>query len=87
MSTPHFVADNADVTILYPLASSAYGAYSLEVPDGIDIDDIHDFSAPGNELGYVANVAGDKRVGGFARRFVRADVAVTAANPKRSGMG
>lgn len=81
MSAPYFVADNADVTILYPLASSAYGAYSLEVPDGIDIDDIHEFHAPGNELGYVANLASDKRVGGFARRFVRADVAVTAANP------
>lgn len=77
--TPYFVADSAAVTVLRRLASSAFGSYSLEVPEGVDIDDIYHMSAPGNELGYVAMLS-NKRVGGLARRFVRADVNVTAAD-------
>lgn len=77
MRRPYFVADAASVTVLHSVASSAFGKYSLTVPEGVDIDDIYKLSAPGNELGYVAQLAPDgRRVGGFARRFVRADVSV-----------
>lgn len=77
MRRPYFVADAASVTVLHSVASSAFGKYSLTVPEGVDIDDIYKLSAPGNELGYVAQLAPEgRRVGGFARRFVRADVSV-----------
>lgn len=81
MPRPYFVADQATVTVLKPVASSAFGSYKLSVPEDVDINDIYEFAAPGNELGYVASLAPkDVRVGGFARRFVRADVNVTAAD-------
>lgn len=81
MPRPYFVADQATVTVLKPVASSAFGSYKLSVPEDVDIDDIYQFAAPGNELGYVASLApAGQRVGGFARRFVRADVSVTAAD-------
>lgn len=81
MSRPYFVADQATVTVLKPVASSAFGSYKLAVPEGVDINDVYQFAAPGNELGYVASLAPKGvRVGGFARRFVRADVNVTAAD-------
>ncbi|HCG2974038.1 TPA: hypothetical protein NJV08_002224 [Corynebacterium striatum] len=77
MRRPYFVADSASVTVLHSVASSAFGKYSLTVPDGVDIEDVYTLSAPGNELGYVAQLAPEgRRVGGFARRFVRADVSV-----------
>lgn len=79
MTTPYFVADAANVTVLRSVASTAFGKYELQVPEGIDLEDIHSFAAPGNELGYVAGLTGE-RVGGMMRRFVRADVSVTAAN-------
>lgn len=79
MTTPFFVADAANVTVLRSVASTAFGKYELQVPEGIDLEDIHSFAAPGNELGYVAGLTG-VRVGGMMRRFVRADVSVTAAN-------
>lgn len=79
MATPFFVADAANVTVLRSVASTAFGKYELQVPEGISIEDIHSFAAPGNELGYVAGLTGE-RVGGMMRRFVRADVSVTAAN-------
>lgn len=81
MPIPYFVADSARVTILRPLASSAFGSYNLSLPEGIDLEDVHDFEAPGNELGHVATLTRSRRVGGLARRFVRADVAVSAADP------
>ena len=81
MPRPYFVSDQATVTVLKPVASSAFGSYKLSVPEDVDINDVHEFSAPGNELGYVASLAPKgMRVGGFARRFVRADVSVTAAD-------
>ena len=81
MPRPYFVADQATVTVLKPVASSAFGSYKLSVPEDVDINDVHEFAAPGNELGYVASLAPKGvRVGGFARRFVRADVSVTAAD-------
>lgn len=81
MPRPYFVADQATVTVLKPVASSAFGSYKLSVPEDVDINDVHEFAAPGNELGYVASLApAGQRVGGFARRFVRADVSVTAAD-------
>lgn len=79
MTTPYFVADAANVTVLRSVASTAFGKYELQVPEGIKIEDIHSFAAPGNELGYVAGLTGE-RVSGMMRRFVRADVSVTAAN-------
>ena len=79
MTIPFFVADAANVTVLRSVASTAFGKYELQVPEGINLEDIYSFAAPGNELGYVAGLSG-ARVGGMMRRFVRADVSVTAAN-------
>ncbi|MBE7338131.1 hypothetical protein [Corynebacterium aurimucosum] len=86
MTTPYLVADSASVTILRSLASTAYGTYSLSVPEGVNIEDIYTFAAPGNEIGYVASL-GSKRVGGMFRRFIRADVAVTAADASNPDWG
>ena len=41
MPRPYFVADQATVTVLKPVASSAFGSYKLSVPEDVDIDDIY----------------------------------------------
>lgn len=79
MAAPYFVADAASVTVLRSLASSVFGKYSLNVPEGINLEDVHTFGAPDNELAYVGSLT-KRRVGGLCRRFVRADVTVTAAD-------
>lgn len=76
---PYFVADQAKVTVLRPLASSAFGKYSLTLPEDVGVEDVHKLSAPGNELGFVAALS-RRRVGGMARRFVRADVSIKAVD-------
>ena len=78
MATPYFVADSASVTVLRSLASTAFGKYNLTLPDGVDLEDVYEVSAEGNELAYVASLGARRRVGGMFRRFVRADVNVTA---------
>lgn len=82
VATPYLVADSAHVTIMRSLASSAFGSYNLQVPEDIELEDIHTFAAPGNELGYVASLVKGRRVGGWARRFVRCDVSVTAKDDR-----
>lgn len=81
MATPFFVAEAPTVTVLRSLASSAYGSYTLNLPEGIELEDVTDLDAPGNTLGYVASLQRGKRVGGLARSFIRADVTVTAVDP------
>lgn len=78
MATPYFVADSASVTVLRSLASTAFGKYNLTLPDGVDLEDVYEVSADGNEMAYVASLGARRRVGGMFRRFVRADVNVTA---------
>ena len=78
MPTPYFVADSAQVTVMRSLASTAFGTYDLTLPDGITLEDLYTLAAPGNKLGYVASLGG-QRVGGMARRFVRSDVSITTA--------
>lgn len=78
---PYFVADQAKVTVLRPLASSAFGKYSLILPEDVGVEDVHKLSAPGNELGFVASLS-RRRVGGMARRFVRADVSIRAVDAR-----
>lgn len=76
----YLIADSANVTVLRSVASTAYGNYNLNLPDGINLEDIHSVDAPGNQLGYVSTLT-KKRVGRFFRRFIRADVTITAASP------
>lgn len=78
MRRPYFVAEKAQVTVLRSLASTAFGKVNLTLPDGVKPEDVFTPSAPGNELGYVSALNPAKRVGGMCRRFVRADVSVTA---------
>lgn len=78
MAVPYFVADSAQVTVLRSLASTAFGKYGLKLPEGIDLEDVYEVSAAGNELAYVSSLGSKRRVGGMFRRFVRADVNVTA---------
>lgn len=78
MAAPYFVADSASVTVLRSLASTAFGKYNLTLPDGVDLEDVYEVAAPGNELAYVSSLGPRKRVGGMFRRFVRADVDITA---------
>ena len=78
MATPYLIADSAQVTVLRSLASTAFGKYSVALPEGVDLEDVYEVSAPGNEIAYVSSLGGNRRVGGMFRRFVRADVSVTA---------
>lgn len=78
MAVPYLVADSAQVTVLRSLASTAFGKYGLKLPEGIDLKDVYEVSAAGNELAYVSSLGSKRRVGGMFRRFVRADVNVTA---------
>ncbi|QRP20909.1 hypothetical protein [Corynebacterium macginleyi] len=72
------MADSAQVTVLRSLASTAFGKYNLTLPEGVDLEDVYEVAAPGNELAYVSSLDPRKRVGGMFRRFVRADVDITA---------
>ncbi|HAT1445456.1 TPA: hypothetical protein I8W39_000939 [Corynebacterium striatum] len=78
MPVPYFVADSAQVTVLRSLASTAFGKYNLTLPEGVDLEDVYEPTAPGNEMAYVSSLGPRKRVGGMFRRFVRADVDITA---------
>ena len=78
MATPYLIADLAQVTVLRSLASTAFGKYGLKLPEGVDLEDVYEVSAAGNELAYVSSLGSKRRVGGMFRRFVRADVVVTA---------
>lgn len=78
MATPYLIADSAQVTVLRSLASTAFGKYGLKLPEGIDLEDVYEVSAAGNELAYVSSLGSARRVGGMFRRFVRADVNITA---------
>lgn len=78
MPIPYFVADSAQVTVLRSLASTAFGKYNLTLPEGVNLEDVYEVAAPGNELAYVSSLGPRKRVGGMFRRFVRADVDITA---------
>ncbi|MDU7512827.1 MAG: hypothetical protein E7K57_09180, partial [Corynebacterium sp.] len=78
MATPYLIADSAQVTVLRSLASTAFGKYSVALPEGVDLEDVYEVSAAGNELAYVSSLGSKRRVGGMFRRFVRADVSVTA---------
>ena len=80
MPTPALTADSARVSVMRPLASSAYGKRTVTLPEGVKPEDVFTVSAPGNEPGFVAMLAPKKRTGGFARRFIRADVNVTAVD-------
>lgn len=81
MVMPVLVADSAKVSVMRPLVSSAFGKRSVTLPDGVAPEDVFSLSAPGNEPGYVALLRPGVRTGGFARRFMRADVTVVAADP------
>lgn len=78
MATPYLIADSAQVTVLRSLASTAFGKYGLKLAEGVDLEDVYEVAAPGNELAYVSSLGGNRRVGGMFRRFVRADVNITA---------
>lgn len=78
MAVPYLIADSAQVTVLRSLASTAFGKYGLKLPEGVDLEDVYEVSAAGNELAYVSSLGSARRVGGMFRRFVRADVNVTA---------
>ena len=81
-------ADDARVTVLRSLASSAFGAWVLELPDKIEVEDLYPPSAPGNEPGFVAALSvSNGRVGGLARRFVRADVKITVEGEHEDELG
>lgn len=72
---PYFVATAPKVTVLRSLASTAFGVRKVDYPEGVDPPELDHES---HEPGYVAALQG-KRVGGFARRFIRADVEIIAA--------
>lgn len=74
MSMPYFVATAPKVTVLRSLASTAFGVRKVDYPDGVDYPELDHES---HEPGYAAALQG-KRVGGFARRFIRADVSIVA---------
>ena len=78
MRRPYLIAESPQVTVLRSLASTAFGKVSVTLPEGVEMGGIFTPSAPGNELGYVAALDSKKRVGGMFRRFVRADVSITA---------
>lgn len=78
MRRPYLIAESPQVTVLRSLASTAFGKVNVTLPDGVEMDGVFTPSAPGNELGYVAALDSEKRVGGMFRRFVRADVDITA---------
>ena len=77
MRRPYLVADSAEVVVMRSLASTAFGAYHLDLPDGLELGDVWEGDAPGNSPGYVASLDRGVRVGGMFRRFMRADVHIT----------
>lgn len=72
------IADGGEMTVLRSLASYAWGQWSVDWPDSVpeserpEVDD-------DRELGYVYKMGGEEP-GRMGRRFVRADVSITAAD-------
>lgn len=64
MRRPYLVADSAEVVVMRSLASTAFGAYHLDLPDGLELGDVWEGDAPGNSPGYVASLDRGVRVGG-----------------------
>lgn len=70
------IADGGELTVLRSLASHAWGQWRVEWPESVP-EDQRPQLAEDREHGYVAAL--DREVGRLGRRFVRADVAITAA--------
>lgn len=74
---PVVVLDGGEVTALRTLAAATWGQYEVEWPDDAVVTRK---PGEGREDGYVSAlpVGTGRRIGGFARRFVRADLKVSA---------
>lgn len=70
------VADGGELTVLRSLAAYSYGQWSVEWPDSVP-EEQRPALPDEREFGYVAKL--DKEPGRMGRRFVRADVSITAA--------
>lgn len=70
------VADGGELTVLRSLAAYSYGQWSVEWPDSVPEEQRPELPDE-REFGYVAKL--DKEPGRMGRRFVRADVSITAA--------
>ena len=74
---PVVTASGGDVTVMRTLAAGTWGTYTVELPDGLEPP-----AGPegARQDGYVSAlpVAHRRRIGGFGRRFIRADLNVSA---------
>lgn len=77
ITLPPVQATGGKVTVMRTLAAASYGNYTVEYPDNVEPD----YTPEGaREDGYVATlpVATRRRIGGLGRRFIRADLNVSA---------
>lgn len=70
------IADGGELTVLRSLAAYSYGQWSVEWPDSVPEEQRPELPDE-REFGYVARL--DVEPGRMGRRFVRADVSITAA--------
>lgn len=77
------VADGGELTVLSPVASHTWGTWRVEWPESVP-ENVRDDPPEGKELGYVSKLPGAPE-GLMGRRFVRADVAVTASEYTEAG--
>ena len=71
------VADGGELSILRTVASHAWGRWEVEWPDSVP-EDSQNLPPEGKELGFIHALPAAPS-GRLARRFVRADVSITAA--------
>lgn len=71
------VADGGELSILRTVASHAWGRWEVEWPDSVP-EDAQNLPPEGKELGFIHALPAAPS-GRLARRFVRADVSITAA--------
>lgn len=74
---PPLVADGGELTIMRTLASATWGSWSETYPEGLEPEGKPE---GGRTDGYVSALpaAVERRVGGLCRRFVRADLSMSA---------
>lgn len=77
------IADGGELTVLSPVASHTWGTWKVEWPESVP-KNVRKDPPEGKELGYVSKLP-DAPEGIMGRRFVRADVAVTASEYTEAG--
>ena len=68
------IADGGELSVMRPLAAYAFGAWTVNWPEGFDAPELDD----SRRLGFVADLPDGRKPGRLSRRFIRVDAEIDA---------